>query len=125
MITGLFLTVSIVPGSTVGIKNTSHILSNFNNGWDIIVPEDYLTIQEAVDNAETGNRILVKSGLYYENIVISVQNLTLHGEGREFTIVNGGGNGHVVSADVNTDGLNISGFTFCSSDNHFTGLYLY
>ena len=38
--------------------------------WDIVVPDDYPTIQEAVDavNPEVGYRIFVRSGIYKENI---------------------------------------------------------
>ena len=45
----------------------------------IIVPDDYPTIQQAVDNATNGNIIFVRSGTYSENLEINT-NITLHGE---------------------------------------------
>ncbi len=47
----------------------------------IVVPRDYPTIQEAVDNAPSGALILVYSGVYRENIVISGKTgITVEGE---------------------------------------------
>ena len=99
--------------------------SSSHNGWDIIVPDDYTTIQDAVDHASAGDRIFVRSGIYYENVNISIPDLTIHSENRETTIIDGGGNGHVVFVNEVGNGLNISGFTIQSSGKHFTGLYLW
>lgn len=43
----------------------------------IRVPDDYVTIQEAVDAAEPGDRIQVASGVYCEHVVITKSNLQL------------------------------------------------
>jgi len=32
--------------------------------WDIVVPDDYNTISEAVENAKSGDQIFVRSGSY-------------------------------------------------------------
>ena len=46
----------------------------------IFVPDDYSTIQLAVDNASYSDEIIVRDGLYEESITITTQNLTLRSE---------------------------------------------
>jgi len=74
---------------------------------------NYTTIQEAIDNAESGDTIYVYSGTYNENIIIT-KNIILTGENRETTIIDGQKNDHVIYAngtDLNPIGFFISGFT--------------
>jgi len=54
----------------------------------IIVPDDYPTIQLAIDAANDGMTVLVRSGPYEENIVVD-KSLSLIGEKKETTIVRG------------------------------------
>ncbi len=54
----------------------------------IVVPDDYATIQEAIDNAVYGDVILVKTGSYTGSVVIS-KSITLVGEDNEETIILG------------------------------------
>jgi parallel beta-helix repeat protein len=120
----------VCKGYTIGNSKVECITvstggSSINDGWDIIVPDDYGSIQSAIDHANPGDRIFVRSGIYYENVNISIPGLTLHGEDKETTVIDGGGNGHVVFVDDMADGLNILGFTIKSKENHFTGLYLH
>lgn len=46
----------------------------------ITVPDDYLTIQEAIDASKDGGTIMVKPGEYVENITIENKNITLRGQ---------------------------------------------
>ena len=46
----------------------------------IYVPDNYDTIQEAVDNASSGDMIIVKDGVYNENVDVNVTNLTIRSE---------------------------------------------
>lgn len=58
--------------------------------WDLVVPDDYPSIQAAVDHAEHGFRILVKKGFYRENVVVDKEGVCLHGVNREQTVIDGG-----------------------------------
>jgi hypothetical protein len=76
---------------------------------DIYVPDDFATIQAAINAAVSGNIIMVKAGIYYENIVME-DGITLLGEGADVTIIDGGESGSVITAR-NTTPAEISGFT--------------
>ena len=54
------------------------------------VPQDYATIQEALDAAEYGDQVMVAPGYYYENILWPQQSgIRLSGSGAEQTIIDG------------------------------------
>ena len=55
----------------------------------IVVPDDYPTIQAAIDAASPGDTIYVKKGVYYENIVVNKPQLFLVGESPEDAIIDG------------------------------------
>ena len=75
------------------------------------VPEDYPSIQAAIDAADLGDTIQVAPGTYYENINFhdSKSNLHLVGEDRETTIIDGNMNSHTIR--VHTNDVEITGFT--------------
>lgn len=54
-------------------------------GEDILVPEDYATIQEAVDKAEVSDRILVAPGTYIERVTIETAGISIIGTGEDRT----------------------------------------
>ncbi len=85
----------------------------------IKVPEDYSTIQKAVDAANPGDTILVASGIYYENVVIYKDNLTLLGESPNTTFIDGGAIGEVVY--ITASNIYISGFTM---QHGYCGVYI-
>ena len=99
--------------------------SSNNSAEEIIVPDDYPTIQDAIDAANPGDTIFVRSGNYFENIKILTQDLTIYGENKENTVIDGGGNDHVIFVNEEAYGLNISDFTIQNNNKHFTGLYVY
>jgi len=83
----------------------------------IYVPTDYPTIQEAINAAISGDTIFVYSGTYKEHIVVN-KSVSLVGEGRDSTIVDGDGTGTVVS--IIASHVSIRGFTIKRSGR---GLY--
>jgi len=64
----------------------------------INVPEDFLTIQEALNTASDGDIVSVSQGRYHENIIWPVINdIKLIGEGKSNTIIDGGKKGITIS----------------------------
>lgn len=67
--------------SSYGIAVTCLVIARVGRalGADLEVPVDYPTIQAAVDAANSGDAILIASGVYVEQTTISNKNLTLIG----------------------------------------------
>ncbi len=78
----------------------------------IVVPVIFSSIQDAIDAAEDGDTIYVDVGTYNENIVIDKE-LSLQGEDKDTTIIDGGKSGKVVS--IVSDNVLLSGFTVINS----------
>lgn len=55
----------------------------------VIVPDDYLTIQEAVNHAKSGDTVYVRSGIYFEKQLTINKSIKLVGENRSTTFVEG------------------------------------
>ena len=75
------------------------------------VPKDYESIQDAVNSSNPGDLILVKPGIYYEEVVVNVPSITIRGWDRNTTIIDGEferGNGIQV---VGVDGVAIENLT--------------
>ncbi|MDD3421575.1 MAG: NosD domain-containing protein, partial [Methanocellales archaeon] len=99
-------------------------LSNFTaSSLSIIyIPDDYSTIQAAIDNASDGDTIIVRDGTYTENIVVD-KRLTIESQnGSDFTLVQDQSPyDHVFN--VTADYVNISGFTIKGA-SYSSGVYL-
>lgn len=78
----------------------------------IIVPDQYPTIQAAINNASDGDTIFVRAGTYCEHVVVN-KTVALLGENKDATIIDGSSVGIVVN--VTRDGVGISGFTIRNS----------
>jgi hypothetical protein len=92
----------------------------------IYVPGEIATIQGAIDVAVNNDSILVAAGTYRENIDYDGKNLTIIGEDRETTIIDGNNAGrvvHMVGATVlsNFTIINGSGSTSSSTDSNGRG----
>jgi len=79
---------------------------------------NYTTIQEAIDAPETldGHTILVDAGTYFEHVVVK-KPISLIGENKHKTIIDGNGTGTIVNVVANS--VNISGFTLRNSGSNY------
>lgn len=77
----------------------------------IVVPDDFLTIQQAINNAAEGDTIFVRNGTYNEHVVVN-KTVSLVGEGSDLAVIDAKGSGRVLSISqgyVNITGLTITG----------------
>ena len=97
----------------------------------ILVPQDYPTIQSAINSSNDNDTILVSSGTYYENINYNGKNISIIGESRETTFIDGSlpnpdDNSSVVTFNNGENNLAIiEGFTIMNGNNTYGGgLYI-
>jgi len=78
----------------------------------IIVPDDYPTIQQAINASTHGDTIFVKSGIYYERIFVD-RSVSIIGENRNNTVIDGNWSGTIVT--LNAHDIILSNFTIRNS----------
>ena len=104
IIVGIMMLVSVL-GSLFLVENV--------NATAISVPGDYATIQEAIDNATSGDIITVGNGFYVEDLLVNETGITVKSEnGSGATWINGTVN---ISEDDITFGGENAGFTVYQS----------
>jgi len=88
---------------------------------DIRVPQDYATIQAAIDAAPADARIVVSRGTYYENLVIGKSLTLVSRSGAGATTLDGSRAGPVIFASgTGAESVEISGFTIVNGLNVLT-----
>jgi hypothetical protein len=97
------------------------------------VPDDHATIQAAVDAAAPGDLILVAPGVYEEAVNVTTDHLTIRGEDRNETILDGGfeldngirvlGAQGVVIENMTARNYTVNGFFWTGVDG-YRGAYL-
>lgn len=80
----------------------------------------YTTIQAAVNNATPGDTIFVYNGTYYEHVNVT-KTLSLVGQNRDSTVIDGGSNGTVVRS--NASNTRIGGFTIRNGGS-YPGIFI-
>ncbi len=95
--------------ATVGLLPSASATTLYVGGTG---PGNFTTIQGAIDAANPGDAIFVYKGTYYENVVID-KTLTLVGENRNTTTIDGRGIGDVLLVSANW--VNITGFNITNS----------
>jgi parallel beta-helix repeat protein len=94
----------------------------------LVVPQDYSTINDAISHASAADTVVVKKGIYIENVQIN-KSISVLGEDAKNTIIigTGGGNHELAGITVTADNVKVSGFTveslnYSSSDLYATGI---
>jgi parallel beta-helix repeat protein len=80
----------------------------------ITVPDDYESIQEAIDNADDGDTIFVESGTYVETLTVT-KSVSLIGEDSVNTVVDGNKTYACHVIEVTASNVQITGFTIQNS----------
>ena len=102
MVTPVLSSNAVISQSIMGQRSVLYVGG--------VGPNNYTTIQDALDDALEGDTIFVYNGMYNESIVVSTNALTLMGEDEENTIINGTGIVDTVLVDQ-ADDLVLTGFT--------------
>lgn len=118
----LFFGLCAFPCSSIINKKSDNILS-FGNILYVggSGPNNYTRIQDAVDNASNGDTVFVYSGIYSHyfpgslSCVLITKSISLIGEDKYTTIINGSGTQRVVY--IQSDKVQVSGFTIQNGGN--------
>jgi nitrous oxidase accessory protein len=104
----LFIGICVVPSmGHASFGFGSSILCVGGNG-----PGNYTSIQEAIIDATNGSTIFVYNGTYAENVIINKE-VTLRGEHRNSTVIDGKGQGNTVH--IQSEHVILNGFTITNS----------
>jgi parallel beta-helix repeat protein len=79
-------------------------------------PENYTKIQDAINNAISGDTIFVYNGTYYERVTVN-RSIKLFGESKDNTTIDAHGGGY--GFRVLSNGVEIAGFTITGSSGGF------
>jgi len=82
VIGSMFSSLFIPPDNDKNIRKI-----NLDKKWDIIVPDDFNTIQKAIDNAKKGDHIFVKNGVYLDPLKIKKSDIVIFGENKNNTLI--------------------------------------
>jgi len=93
------------------------------NSTTIIVPDDYPTIQEAINAAQPGDTIKVKPGTYNECIKIN-KPLKLLGNGSHSTVIKSTNSWHTVEISRGTVNVTVKGFKIVSTSSSWAGIFV-
>ena len=83
-----------------------------NSEPKVVSTQSFTTIQQAINNANAGDTIIVPAGVYYEHVTVN-KTVALVGENNKIPIIDGSNLGTVVR--ITADNVNISGFTLQNS----------
>jgi nitrous oxidase accessory protein len=110
----VFIGASVVSGLKTNITNNNQPMDRGN--WLYVGgsgPGNYTSIQKAIDNSSNGDTIYVYNKTYNENLDTKTKKITLMGEDRGTTIIQGQGTTPTVKigTGLGTSDITITGFT--------------
>lgn len=88
----------------------------------IIVPDNFASIQDAIDNATPSDTVYVKAGVYHEQLWIN-KTISLIGENKTTTVVET--SQHEDTMTITADNVTVSGFTIRNTENSPTFSHSY
>ncbi len=104
-----FIALILLSLLLLGVANFQLIKANSNA---LIVPDNFPTIMAALGNATEGDTILVRRGVYHENVKVR-EAISLVGEDRDACVIDGNlGEGFRAPLFISHGGATIAGFTF-------------
>ena len=110
----LFVGAGVVPSMSSDNSSFGNTIYVDDDGG-----ADFIHIQNAIDAARNGDTIYVYGGTYVENLLVD-KSVTLTGEDKELTIIDGGGVGDVIL--VSADDVMIHSFTIRNSGDDSDGI---
>jgi len=122
-------------GSDAGGSDTTKVTETTGSGelGAIRVPQDYKTIQEAVDIAEEGDLVLIDEGTYNEAVDVTTPDITIRGVDRNKVILDGEFELENGIRVLDTDGVVVENMTarnyvsngfFWTGSDRYRGSYL-
>jgi len=132
LLTTLILLSSFSVTVAISVKTEISLFNNNKKSDDLIHPTidfyvdddggaDYTKIQDAINQSSDGFTIFVYNGTYYENITIN-KSITLIGENKNSTIIDGSYKDYCTVVVVLADFVNLSSFTIQNSGFSFEGI---
>jgi hypothetical protein len=85
---------------------------------------EYPNIQAGIDAASSGDTVQVAPGTYHENITMK-SGVVIQGAGQGISIIDGGGNGFLVTASSVNSAAKLDGFTITNVNATYFGMYNY
>ena len=113
--TKAFLMTSVVLIAFTSTLISVALLQVHARSSSVIFVEPGQSIAQAVNNAQDGDRLVIKSGFFNESMVVVNKSLSIVGESSENTIVDGGGTAQVIFQVVANDVL-IQNLTLQNTD---------
>ncbi len=107
-----YISTDLAPSACAFIPHTTqncHIIFHpFPTPIPTIVPDDYLTIQQAIDASRLGHIVLVRPGIYNESLKIN-KSVSLVGVDKDTTIISQNYASETIS--ISADNVTVRGFT--------------